>query len=98
MVGVDCPWVLECAGGLGQAYLALGKVADAETLFGKMKKFYTQGSAALRASVGFAEATSGRDAGILLEKLKELEGQLKESQLVSLILYLLLICLYHDNE
>jgi len=79
LVGVDCPWVLECAGGLGQAYLVLGKVADAETLFGKMKKFYTQGPAALRASVGLAEATSGRDAGVLLEKLKELEGQLKES-------------------
>jgi tetratricopeptide (TPR) repeat protein len=44
-----------------------------------MKKFYTQGPAALRASVGLAEATSGRDAGVLLEKLKELEGQLKES-------------------
>jgi tetratricopeptide (TPR) repeat protein len=79
LVGVDCPWVLECAGGLGQAYLALGKVADAETLFGKMKKFYTQGPAALRASVGLAEATSSRDAGALLEKLKEMEGQLKES-------------------
>jgi tetratricopeptide (TPR) repeat protein len=59
--------------------LALGKVADAETLFGKMKKFYTQGPAALRASVGLAEATSSRDAGALLEKLKEMEGQLKES-------------------
>ena len=79
LVGVDSPWVLECAGGLGQAYLALGKVADAETLFGKMKKFYTQGPAALRASVGLAEATSSRDAGGLIEKLKELEGQLKES-------------------
>jgi len=79
LLGVDCPWVLECAGGLGQAYLALGKVADAETLFGKMKKFYTQGPAALRASVGLAEATSSRDAGALLEKLKEIEGQLKES-------------------
>jgi tetratricopeptide (TPR) repeat protein len=54
-------------------------VADAETLFGKMKKFYTEGPAALRASVGLAEATSSRDAGGLIEKLKELEGQLKES-------------------
>lgn len=79
LVGVDCPWVLECAGGLGQAYLALGKVAEAETLFGKMKKFYTQGPAALRASVGLAEATSGRDASALLEKLKQLEGELKET-------------------
>ena len=35
-LGVDNPWVLECSGGLGQAYLALGKVADAETLYGKM--------------------------------------------------------------
>jgi len=79
LVGVDSPWVLECAGGLGQAYLALGKVADAEALYGKMKKFYVQGPAALRASVGLAEATSSRDAGALLEKLKEMEGQLKES-------------------
>jgi len=79
LVGVDCPWVLECAGGLGQAYLALGKVADAEALYEKMKKFYVQGPAALRASVGLAEATSSRDAGALLEKLKEMEGQLKES-------------------
>jgi tetratricopeptide (TPR) repeat protein len=78
LMGVDSPWVLECAGGLGQAYLALGKVADAETHFGKMKKFYAQGPAALRASVGLAEATQNRDAGVLLEKLKELEGQLKE--------------------
>jgi len=58
LVGVDAPWVLECAGGLGQAYLALGKVADAEALYEKMKKFYVQGPAALRASVGLAEATS----------------------------------------
>jgi tetratricopeptide (TPR) repeat protein len=79
LVGVDCPWVLECAGGLGQAYLALGKVADAEALYEKMKKFYVQGPAALRAAVGLAEATSSRDAGALLEKLKEMEGQLKES-------------------
>ncbi len=79
LVGVDAPWVLECAGGLGQAYLALGKVADAEALYEKMKKFYVQGPAALRASVGLAEATSSRDAGALLEKLKVLEGQLKES-------------------
>lgn len=79
LVGVDAPWVLECAGGLGQAYLALGKVADAEALYEKMKKFYVQGPAALRASVGLAEATSSRDAGALLEKLKEMEGQLKES-------------------
>jgi tetratricopeptide (TPR) repeat protein len=79
LVGVDAPWVLECAGGLGQAYLALGKVADAETLYEKMKKLYVQGPAALRASVGLAEATSSRDAGALLEKLKEMEGQLKES-------------------
>lgn len=79
LVGVDCPWVLECAGGLGQAYLATGKVAEAETLFGKMKKFYTQGPASLRAAVGLAEATSSRDAGALLAKLQEIEGQLKES-------------------
>jgi tetratricopeptide (TPR) repeat protein len=76
--GVDNPWVLECSGGLGQAYLALGKVADAETLYGKMQKFYTQGPAALRAAIGLAEATSGRDADGLLQKLQALEGQLKE--------------------
>jgi tetratricopeptide (TPR) repeat protein len=78
-LGVDNPWVLECAGGLGQAYLALGKVADAESLYGKMKKSYPTGPAALRAEVGFAVATSGKDAAGLLSKLQALEGQLKES-------------------
>ena len=77
-VGVDNPWVLECSGGLGHAYLALGKVADAETIYGKMQKFYAQGPAALRAAIGLAEATSGRDADGLLQKLQALEGQLKE--------------------
>jgi len=78
-LGVDNPWVLECAGGLGQAYLTLGKVADAESLYGKMKQFYPSGPAALRAEVGLAVATSGKDAGGLLAKLQGLEGQLKES-------------------
>lgn len=78
-LGVDNPWVLECAGGLGQAYLALGKVADAEALYGKMKKAYPTGPAALRAEVGFAVATSGKDTAGLLAKLQGLEGQLQES-------------------
>jgi tetratricopeptide (TPR) repeat protein len=78
-MGVDSPWVLECTGGLGQTYLAQGKVAEAEGLYGKMKKFYPTGSAALRAEVGLAEATSGRDVDGLLKKLDELKGQLKES-------------------
>lgn len=78
LVGVDNPWVLECSGGLGQAYLALGKVADAETLYGKMQKFYSQGPAGLWAAIGLAEASSGRDADALLQKLQGLEGQLKE--------------------
>ncbi|NCZ95812.1 hypothetical protein EBZ02_01390 [bacterium] len=78
-LGVDNPWVLECAGGLGQAYLTLGKVADAESLYGKMKQFYPSGPAALRAEVGLAVATSGKDAGGILAKLQGLEGQLKES-------------------
>ncbi|NCY21589.1 hypothetical protein EBX31_06500 [bacterium] len=56
-VGINNPWVLECVGGLGQAYLAQGKVADAELLYGKMKKSYPSGPAALRAEVGLAEAT-----------------------------------------
>jgi len=78
-LGVDNPWVLECAGGLGQAYLALGRVADAEALYGRMKKAYTSGAAALRAEVGFAVATSGKDAAGLLTKLQALEKDLKES-------------------
>jgi len=78
-LGVDAPWVLECAGGLGQAYLALGKVADAEALYGKMKKSYPSGPAALRAEVGLAVASSGRDTAGTLSKLQSLEGQLKES-------------------
>ncbi|NBQ64366.1 MAG: hypothetical protein EBT95_02230 [Verrucomicrobia bacterium] len=78
-LGVDNPWVLECAGGLGQAYLALGQVAEAETLYGKMKKGYTSGPASLRAEIGLAVATSGRDTAGLLAKLQGLEGQLKES-------------------
>ena len=78
-LGVDNPWVLECAGGLGQAYLALGKVADAEALYGKMKKSYPTGPAALRAEVGLAVATSGKDSAGLLAKLQGLEGQLKDS-------------------
>jgi tetratricopeptide (TPR) repeat protein len=78
-MGVDNPWVLECTGGLGQTYLAQGKVAEAEGLYGKMKKFYPTGPAALRAEVGLAEATSGRDVDGLLKKLDELKGQLKES-------------------
>ena len=77
-LGVDNPWVLECAGGLGQAYLALGRVADAEALYGKMKQFYSTGPAALRAEVGLAVATSGKDAVGLLGKLQALEGKLKE--------------------
>ena len=77
-LGVDHPWVLECAGGLGQAYLALGRVADAESLFGRMKKAYPTGPAALRAEVGLAVATSGKDTAGLLAKLQALEGQLKE--------------------
>jgi tetratricopeptide (TPR) repeat protein len=43
-----------------------------------MQKFYTQGPAALRAAIGLAEATSGRDADGLLQKLQTFEGQLKE--------------------
>jgi len=78
-LGVDNPWVLEAAGGLGQAYLALGKVADAEALYGKMKKAYSSGPAALRAEVGMAVATSGKDAAGLIAKLQGLEGQIKES-------------------
>jgi len=78
-MGVDNPWVLECTGGLGQTYLAQGKVAEAEGLYGRMKKFYPTGPAALRAEVGLAEATSGRDVDGLLKKLDELKGQLKES-------------------
>ena len=78
-LGVDNPWVLECAGGLGQAYLTLGKVADAEALYGKMKQFYPSGPAALRAEVGLAVASSGKDTSGLLVKLQALEGQLKES-------------------
>ena len=78
-LGIDNPWVLECAGGLGQAYLALGRVADAEALYGKMKKSYLSGPAALRAEVGLAVATSGKDTAGLLAKLQALEGQLKES-------------------
>ena len=77
-VGVNNPWVLECAAGLGQAYLAQGKVADAEVLYGRMKKSYPSGPAALRAEVGLAEATAGRDMDGLLQKLKTLDGQLKE--------------------
>jgi tetratricopeptide (TPR) repeat protein len=78
-LGVDNPWVLECAGGLGQAYLALGRVADAESLYGRMKKAYVSGPAALRAEVGLAVATSGKDAAGLLAKLRALEKDLKES-------------------
>lgn len=77
-LGLETPWVLECAGGLGQAYLSLGKVADAELLYTKMKKFYPTGSASLRAEVGLAEATAGRDTEGLLQKLQALEGKLKE--------------------
>ena len=77
-VGINNPWVLECVGGLGQAYLAQGKVADAEVLYGKMKKSYPSGPAALRAEVGLAEATAGRDVDGLLQRLKGLEGQFKE--------------------
>ena len=78
-LGVDNPWVLECTGGLGQAYLALGRVADAETLYGRMRKAYSSGPPALRAEVGLAVATSGKDTAGLLAKLQGLEGQLKES-------------------
>lgn len=78
-LGVDSPWVLECAGGLGQAYLTLGRVADAEALYGKMKKAYPSGPAALRAEIGLAVATSGKDATGLLAKLQALEKDLKES-------------------
>ena len=78
-LGVDHPWVLECAGGLGQSYLALGRVADAETLYGRMKKAYPTGPAGFRAEVGLAVATSGKDTAGLLAKLQALEGQLKES-------------------
>ena len=77
-LGVDNPWVLECAGGLGQAYLAMGKVADAEALYGKMKQSYASGPAALRAEVGLAVATSGKDSTGLLSKLQALEGKLTE--------------------
>ena len=78
LMGVDSPWVLECAGGLGQAYLAQGRVADAESLYVKMKRFYPNGSAALRADVGLAEATAGKDTDGLLKKLQLLEGQFQE--------------------
>lgn len=78
-LGVESPWVLECAGGLGQAYLALGRVADAEVLYGRMRKAYPTGPAALRAEIGLAVATSGKDTPGLLAKLQGLEGQLKES-------------------
>jgi tetratricopeptide (TPR) repeat protein len=78
LMGVDSPWVLECAGGLGQAYLAQGRVADAESLYVKMKRFYPNGSAALRADVGLAEATAGKDTDGLLKKLQLLECQLQE--------------------
>lgn len=78
-LGVDNPWVLECAGGLGQAYLALGRVADAEALYGRMKKAYPTGPASFRAELGLAVATSGKDTAGLLAKLQALEGQLKES-------------------
>ena len=78
-LGVENPWVLECAGGLGQAYLALGRVADAEALYGKMKRAYPSGPAAFRAEVGLAVATSGKDTSGLLAKLQAMEGQLKES-------------------
>ena len=77
-VGINTPWVLECVGGLGQAYLSQGKVADAEVLYGKMKKSYPSGPAGIRAEVGLAEATAGRDTDGLLQKLKGMEGQLKE--------------------
>lgn len=79
-VGINNPWVLECVGGLGQAYLAQGKVADAELLYGKMKKSYPSGPAALRAEVGLAEATAGRDVDGLLQKLKDLEGVFKAKE------------------
>jgi len=78
-LGVDNPWVLECAGGLGQAYLALGRVADAESLYGRMKKAYSTGAAAMRAEVGLAVATSGKDTAGLLNKLQAMEKDLKES-------------------
>lgn len=78
-LGVDNPWVLECAGGLGQAYLATGRVADAEALYGKMNKFYAVGPAALRAQVGLAVATTGKDTAGLLAKLQSFEKDLKES-------------------
>ena len=62
-MGVDNPWVLECTGGLGQTYLAQGKVAEAEALYGKMKKFYPTGPAACPAGVsargGFGGSTGG---------------------------------------
>jgi len=77
-MGINNPWVLECVGGLGQAYLAQGKVADAEALYGKMKKSYPRGPAALRAEVGLAEATAGRDVDGLLRKLNGMGEQLKE--------------------
>lgn len=79
LMGVESPWVLECAGGLGQAYLSLGKVAEAESLYTKMKRFYASGPANLRAEVGLAEATAGRDTDGLLQKLQGFEGKLKES-------------------
>jgi len=79
-VGINNPWVLECVGGLGQAYLAQGKVADAELLYGKMKKSYPSGPAALRAEVGLAEATAGRDVDGMLQKLKDLEGAFKAKE------------------
>jgi len=44
-----------------------------------MKQFSPAGPAALRAAVGLAVATSGKDAGGLLSKLQGMEGQLKES-------------------
>lgn len=77
-LGVDSPWVLEAAGGLGQAYLALGRVADAEALYLRMRKSYPTGPAAVRAEVGLAVATSGKDTAGLLAKLQGLESQLKD--------------------
>jgi tetratricopeptide (TPR) repeat protein len=44
-----------------------------------MKKSYPSGPAALRAEVGLAVASSGRDTAGTLSKLQSLEGQLKES-------------------
>ena len=44
-----------------------------------MKKAYPSGPAALRAEVGLAVATSGKDAAGLLARLQALEKDLKES-------------------